>query len=157
MNMKSIKLFASVLLMAVSATLTATLAYASDPTGVFARVDRVAMEPNTNSPETIQIWGVFSIADPSKANSYLPAARGYLYYKLADNPAAARKEWADLKQVAGTDQIVAFGSRWGKKAQLRKKDDKPENPDPYQVGTGVHKVGGNTDYAPIRAIKDYKD
>ena len=151
--MKSIKLYVTALLIAASAT----LAYASDPTAVFARVDKVVLEPNTNSPETIQIWGVFSIADPEKPSGYLPAAAGYLYFKLADNPAAARKEWADLKAVAGTDQVVAFGSRWGKKTQLRKKDDKPANPDPYQVGTGVHKVGGNTNYEPIRAIKDFKD
>jgi hypothetical protein len=152
--MKSIKLYVTALLIAASAT----LAYASDPTAVFARVDKVVLEPNANSPETIQIWGVFSMADASHPGSaYLPVARGYLYFKLADNPVAARKEWADLKEVAGTDQIVAFGSRWGKKVQLRKKDDRPANPDTYEVGTGVHKVGGNTDYQPIRAIKDFKD
>ena len=151
--MKSIRLYVTALLIAASST----LAYASDPTAVFARVDKVVLEPNDNSPETIQIWGVFSVADPTKPNAYLPAARGYLYYRVSANEETARKEWADLKGVAGTDQIVAFGSRWREKTRLRKKDEKPANPDPYQLGTGVHKVGGNPNYEPIRAIKDFKD
>jgi hypothetical protein len=133
------------------------LAYASDPTAVYARVDKVILEPNPDSPETIQVWGVFSMAKPNDRNDYLPAARGYLYLKLAYNPAAARKEWADLKEVAGTGQTVAFGSRYDPPARLRKANERPEKPDPYSTNIGLQKVRARTDYPPVRALLDYKD
>lgn len=59
-----------------------TLAYASDPTAVYARVDKVVLEPNTDSPQAIQVWGVFAMAKPDDRNDYLAPARGYLYFTL---------------------------------------------------------------------------
>jgi hypothetical protein len=132
------------------------LAHASDFTGVYARIDKVVLEPNSDSPERIQIWGVFSLADPADRQNFLPPARGYLYFKLDSNPKAARAEWNDLKQVAGSAQIVAFGFR-GQKQSLRKSGDKPENPDPYLTNIGLTKVSGRTDYPPVKALLDYKD
>jgi hypothetical protein len=133
------------------------LARASDFTAVYALVDKVILEPNSDAPETIQIWGVFSMAKPNDRNDYLPVARGYLYFKPARNPEAARREWADLKEVAGSGQIVAFGSRSYPQARLRKAEERPENPDPYSTNAGLQKVRGRTDYPPVRAILDYKD
>jgi hypothetical protein len=130
--------------------------HASDPTALYARVDKVVLEPGAGAPTAIQVWGVFSMAKPDDRNFYLPAARGYLYFKLAGNPDAARQEWADLKAVAGTGQIVSFGSRYQLKAQLRKADQQPEHPDPYVVSIGITKVRGNTDYEPIRALLAFK-
>src|SRR5690349_7235300 len=152
--MSTIKLLAKTLLVVVAGV---SLAHASDPTAVYARVDKVVLEPNPDSPENIQIWGVFSMALPNDRNDYLPPARGYLYFKLAANKEAARKEWADLKSVAGSGQIVAFGSRYESQARLRKTDERPENPDPYSTNIGLRKVGARTDYRPIRALLDYKD
>lgn len=152
--MKTIELLAKVLL---GFAVSVGLAHASDSTGVYARVDKVVLEPNTGLPETIQVWGVFSMAKPNTFMEYLPAARGYLYFKLAGNKEAARKEWADLKEVAGTGQIVGFGSRYGPQPRLRKSDERPENPDPYSTNIGLQKVSGNTDYPPVRALLDYKD
>ena len=152
--MKRIQLAARVF---ISFAAGAALAYASDPTAVYASIDKVVMEPNADSPETIQVWGVFSMAKPGTTNDYLPAARGYLYFKVPDNKDVARREWADLKEVAGTGQVVAFGSRWESKARLRKRDQRPENPDPYAINIGVRKVRGDTDYPPVRALLDYKD
>ena len=94
------------------------------------------------------------MAKPNDPNDYLPPARGYLYLALAANPQAALKEWADLQSVAGTTQIVSFGSRWDFKARVRNADEKPVNPDPYLVSIGLTKVRGNTAYAPIRALLD---
>ncbi len=134
------------------------LAHASDFTGVYARVDKVVLEPNPGFAETIQVWGVFSMAKPNDRNDYLPAARGYLYFKLAGNKEAARKEWTDLKEVSGTGQIVAFGSRHeDPHPRLRKADEHPENPDPYSTNIGLQKIHGRTDYSPVRALIDYKD
>src|SRR6185295_11515371 len=83
----------------VSALCVAT-GYASDPVGVYARVDRVVLEPNSDAPQTIQVWGVFAMARPGDPNEYLPPARGYLYFSLPGDARAARAEWSDLSQVA---------------------------------------------------------
>ena len=131
--------------------------YASDFTGVYARIDKVVLEPNTDSPERIQVWGVFSLADPADRQNFLAPAKGYLYFKLDRDPKVARVEWSDLKQVAGTRDVVAFGARTERPPRLRKADEKPDAPDPYFLNVGVQKVTGRTDYPPIRKLLDYKD
>jgi hypothetical protein len=128
---------------------------ASDRVAVYARVDRVVLEPATGAPDTIQIWGVFATAQPNNPNDYRPAARGYLYYRLPAAKEVARREWADLKQIAGSSQLVAFGSRWDGAPTVRPADERPANPDVYTVNTGLIKVQGRTDYAPIRALLDF--
>ena len=146
------KLFAAVLAVAA-----ATVAgRASDRVAVYAKVDRVVLEPAVEAPDTIQIWGVFSIAQANNPNDYRPAARGYLYYRLPANRDLARREWADLKQIAGSSQIVAFGSRWEGAPRLRALDEPPVNPDVYSVNTGLTKVAGRTEYAPVHALLDFK-
>ena len=141
--------------LAVSAASVAV--HASDRTAVYARVDRVVLEPRSEAPETIQIWGMFSIAEPNNPNDYRPAARGYLYLRLGANKETALKEWADLQSVAATDQIVAFGSRYEFKPRLRPATERPEGPDPYAFGIGLTKVSGKTDYAPVRALIGVRD
>src|SRR6266550_6236515 len=42
-----------------------------------------------------------------------PAERGYLYFKIAPGKEEiTRKEWADLKAVAGTGQGIGFAQYW---------------------------------------------
>jgi hypothetical protein len=125
--------------------------FASDFTGVYTKIDRVVIENGT-----AQIWGVFAAAKPDDRNEYLPPVRGYLYFKPGPNAEMTRNEWNDLKQVAGTGEIVAFSSR-PFTARIRKSGEKPENPDSYAVNTGVTRVRGRTDYAPVRALLDFKD
>jgi len=137
--------------------LCATPAHASDPMAVYARVDKVVLEPNTDSPRMIQVWGVFAMAKPDDRNDYLAPARGYLYLTLAGDSRTVRAEWEDLKQVAGTGQIVAFASRYELKARLRQADERPASPDAYSVNFGLTKVRGRTDYAPIRALAAFKN
>ena len=134
-----------------------TLMHASDRVAVYARVDKVVLQPSAGSPDTIQVWGVFSVAAPGNPNDYLPAARGYLYFKMAGNRETARKEWADLKQAAGTHQIVSFGSRFELRARVRKPGERAQDPDAYGVSVGLTRVRGNTDYQPIRALLDSRD
>jgi hypothetical protein len=129
---------------------------ASDRVAVYAKVDKVILEPNTGDPATIQLWGVFSVALAGNPNDYQPAARGYLYYRLPTRIDLARREWADLQSVAGTGDIVAFGSRWEGVPRVRPINDKPANPDPYTLNAGLTKVRGNNQYAPIRALLDFK-
>ena len=146
--------FAALTLAVVAAASVAT--HGSDPNAVYARVDRVVLEPNADAPQRAQIWGVFTMATPNDANLYLAPVRGYLYFIVGENPSAAQKEWADLAGLAGSGQIVSFGSRWQLKARVRNPDAKPMNPDAYTVNTGVTRVRGNTDYAPIRALLDFR-
>lgn len=125
---------------------------ASDPIGIYALVDKVVFEPNETNPERIQIQGAFAIAE-GYGYTYKKAERGYLYFRVnPDKPAACRNEWADLKSVAGTGQIVAFGSRYGEKGTLRKPDAKPANPDLYPVAMGLTKVKEEKDYEPVRQL-----
>jgi hypothetical protein len=149
------KLVGTVLMLAVAAVAVPS---ASDRVAVYARVDRVVLEPNDVAPATIQVWGVFSLANVSHGSmtDYHPAARGYLYYRVRDNQALVRREWADLKQVAGTGQIVAFGSRWDDAPRLRHAGDTPAAPDVYTINIGLTKISGRTDYAPIHAIIAFK-
>ncbi len=147
------RLIAAVLAIAVMGVVVAR---ASDRVGVYAKVDRVVLEPGADAPDTIQIWGVFALAQPKNPNDYLPAARGYLYYKLPANRDVARREWSDLKGIAGTAQLVAFGSRWEAAPRLRQPNDPPANPDVYSINTGLTKVQGRSDYAPIRSLLEFR-
>ena len=96
---------------------------ASDFTGVYAKIDRVVIE-NDN----VEIWGGFAAAKPDDRNDYMPAARVYLYFKAGTNPQLAHNEWNDLKQAAGTGEVMAFGNR-PFTARIRKSSEKPEKPD----------------------------
>lgn len=151
--MKTSRLIGAMLLGVV---LCVTLTYASDPIAVYTRVERVVLEPNADAPQAIQVWGVFAMAKPDDRNDYLPPTRGYLYFTFNGTSQAVRAEWADLKQVAGTGQIVSFGSRYQLKARLRPADERPANPDQYVLNFGVQK-NRQTDYEPIKALMAFKN
>src|SRR5262245_55169797 len=92
---------------------------ASDPVGIYARVDRVWMEPNEDTPERIKIWGAFSLA-AGRGDSYAAPECGYLYFQIAPGQEKqCRAEWADFKRVAGTGRIIAFGNRYRTKLVVR--------------------------------------
>ena len=111
--MKIAKLTVTVLVGAMFMFTAATLT-ASDPVGIYAIVEKVIFEPSEAAPQRVQIWGAFAFADTTRGGDYYTKPQvGYLYYTLpAGNEAIARKEWADLKSVAGTGQGVAFGRRY---------------------------------------------
>ena len=130
---------------------------ASDRTAIYARVDKVVLEPGPAAPTAIQIWGVFSVAKPNDVNFYQDPAKGYLYFELAGKREAALKEWADFRQIAGSGGIVSFGNRFELHAKVRKTGDRPGHADPYVVSAGLTKVRGNTDYAPVHALLTFRD
>jgi hypothetical protein len=125
---------------------------ASDPVGIYAVVDKVVLGPNEQSPDTIQVWGTFALAE-GRGDTYSKPKQGYLFFKLdPEKPDVARKEWNDLKAVAGTRQGVAFGVRWAKqKPTVRPSDEKPKDPDSYTLGVGMHKIR-DKEYAPVKAL-----
>ena len=159
--MKVLKLSAA----AALALATGIVAHASGPIAVYAKVERVVMEPNEQAPERIQIYGVFSVAKTTSANSFAPPARGYLYYRLStktdntnDNAdvRTVRNEFRDLKAVAGTNDIVAFGAQWQGVPTVRGVDQKPESPDLFTLNFGIRKINSNTDFGPVKALRDFK-
>jgi hypothetical protein len=156
--------------------LAATPAPVSDPTGVYAVIDRVVFEPDQENPERVQVWGVFSVAVPTSFNAFTPAKRGYMYYALnPEGEERSRGEWNDLKSVAGTRVAVAFGRarfgmiirgpsdsvalaqsvRMGERGngRVRATREKPAEPDRYPLGFGVVKLeqgGGWPVYEVLR-------
>ena len=144
-----VKLLCAAALLAGAASVTR----ASDPNGIYAFVDRVVFEPSDAKPERIQVWGGFALAKAGNKYEYGTAERGYLYFKLrAGEEEVCQKEWADLKAVAGTGQIVSFGSRHDPTpVTVRKADAKVENPDTYPKSWGLTKVRAR-DYGPLNQL-----
>jgi hypothetical protein len=139
-------------------TLGTGVATASGPIGVYALVDKVAFEPSSDKPDRIKISGVFIVAEETADNStvYSAPQRGYLYFVLPrGNEELARREWADLKSVAGTRQVVGFGSSWGMKEHVRKPEEEAKVPSDFPIGNGVVKI--NADQPRAKALLDYKE
>jgi hypothetical protein len=122
----------------------APAATASDPVGVYAVIDKVVLEPGSGAARRIQVWGTFARAVKGNGEEYTAPEHGYMYFSLPpDKQDLCRKEWTDLKKLAGTKQCVAFGSRYKPTGTVRKKDDPAKEPDVYPVGFGLTKVGAD--------------
>jgi hypothetical protein len=121
---------------------------ASDPLGVYCVVQKVVMAPDEVQPTTAQIWGACSLATGGMQDDrtyqtawYSDPLAGYLYYSApAGKQEVAIKEWKDLKSVAGTGEIVAFGGRYMRNGRIRFSDEKPIGPDVYPIQMGVFKM-----------------
>ena len=126
----------------LGASLMLTVALqASDAIGIYTVIEKVVLEPSDATPERIQIWGAFALADGSSPSTYAPAQRGYVYYTCPQGQdSICRKEWADLKSVAGKGIGVGFGRRRSPTGRVRKTDEKVSSPDPYPIQMGVVRV-----------------
>ena len=132
--------------------------YASGPISVYALVDKVAFEPSADKPERIRIEGVFMTSEEGSSGGYSAPQRGYLYLALPKgNQELALREWTDLKSIAGSRQVVGFGSNWYGRAgaRVRKSDEEAKSPDEYPMGNGLVKI--NPDQPRAKALLDYKD
>jgi hypothetical protein len=81
---------------------------------VYGIVSKVVLEPNNASPERVQIWGTFTLADnsPTGGGATLTPRRGYLYFDLpteSNVERVAMKEVSDFRAIAGKGEAVAFG------------------------------------------------
>src|SRR5213593_382334 len=154
MKIKS-SLLGTALLSAVMLGMGSSSALASDPVGVYAFIDKVVLEPGEGQADRIQIWGGFALAE-GYGETYAPAKRGYMYFSVKPGQEEmCRKEWNDLKTLAGTEQFVPFGSRHKAKGTVRKTEDKPEKPDVYPTGFGLTKIK-TRDYPPINDLAALK-
>jgi hypothetical protein len=139
--------------------LSVSTARASGYVGVYALIDKVELEPNADQPERIRIFGVFSVA--KERGAFQAPQRGYLYFTLSGQKDLIRREWADLKAAAGTHAVIAFGGSsfvgsFSTVPRVRKTDEKPDTPDPYVLGAGLSKMRADTDYAPIKALLEFR-
>jgi len=130
--------------------LAAQAGRASDYTGIYARIDKVEVEPSEGQPaERVRVWGVFMVAEGKSGAEYRAPAQGFIYYSLPQNkPEQARKEWNDLKKAAETKTCVAFGAR-GRVQGLKVRTDKEltKGAVPYHLENGVVKLPPNSDTA----------
>ena len=119
---------------------------ASDRIGVYAVVEKVVLEPADAPAQRVQIWGAFALSDQNSGSTYLPAQRGYLYYTCPPGKeSVCRKEWADLKSVAGKATGIGFGHRHSPTGRVRKADEKASSPDPYPIQIGVVRIENASD------------
>jgi len=167
-----VKKISSVLLTVLAIVVSASILKADGPVGVYAMVQKVVIEPNEASPKTLQIWGVFVWVDgglksPGPIN--LPQ-RGYLYFRLPDGAAeatAAKKQWTDIKAIAGSNQIIAFGD-WKysgpfedlyipatgglEDIRVRKQTEAPAKPIAYPIKTGLLKIADDPAHESLRSL-----
>lgn len=115
---------------------------ASDPVGIYALVEKVVFEPATGDAQRVQVWGVFATSESMRGDDYQPAQRGYLYYTLKPGQEeVCKREWSDLKSVAGKGQGIGFGRRYQPNGRVRTAAEKPSSPDVYPIGFGIVKMG----------------
>ncbi|MEW6156304.1 MAG: hypothetical protein AB1813_02670 [Verrucomicrobiota bacterium] len=129
-------------------------ARASDPVGIYALIDKVVLEPSESAPERVQLWGTFAFAEGKRGASYASPKSGVLYYKLPkDKPDVARKEWSDLKSLAGKIEVVGFASRYQDKGKLRSETEKLKDPEEYPLGWGLTRMTKRDhSYPPVRDL-----
>ena len=174
MNAARIAVAAAVLVLGTSVLI------ASGPLGIYGIVEKVVLEPNDTSPDRIQVWGAFAYVDGGASASGLTvsaAKHGYLYFKLPAVPAQqeiVKREWADLKAVAGTGQVVGFG-RWGyigafsapafiyengpgggvaADLRVRPESEAPSAPATYQTDAGVGKLTEASHPTLVKQLRD---
>ncbi len=95
-------------------SLTPTSVIAKNATiGIYAVIDEVTFEPDGPSPNFIRISGVFVVPVPISSGQYRSPQRGYLYFRIPPGmEQATRKDWNELKTLAGTGRAVGFGQYW---------------------------------------------
>jgi hypothetical protein len=161
-----------VLLTVLAIVACSSILIADGPVGIYAMVQKVVFEPSEAAPKTLQIWGVFVWVDgglksPGPIN--LPL-RGYIYFKLpegAADAAAAKRQWADIKGAAGTNQVLAFGD-WKyagpfedlyipvtggqEEVRVRKQTEAPAKPIAYPIKTGLVKIADDPTHESLRSL-----
>lgn len=111
--------------------------------GIYAIVDQVTFEPEGDSPNFVRISGVFVVPPlpigsyrSCKLVGYMCPRRGYLYFRITPGTeAATRRDWSELRAVAGSGKVVAFGEYW-----VPNPDDPQGNPH-HSLEVTVHAEG----------------
>jgi hypothetical protein len=140
----------------------ADMVSASDHTGIYAVIEDITHTSPGTPDETVRVRGIFSLA--KDRNAYKTPVYGYMLFRLKKGEEVlCRKEWADLKRVAGTGQVIAFSRRFrrgtrkhaalGRVYKLSEKPTKPNEPlTEYSSNIGIQKIRGSMDYLPHRQV-----
>jgi hypothetical protein len=81
--------------------------------GIYAVIDEVTFQPDGPSPNSIRISGVFVVPEPMSSGKYRSPQRGYLYFRVRPGMEEnTRRDWNQLKSIAGTGQVVGFAQYW---------------------------------------------
>jgi hypothetical protein len=103
-------LFAGTLLLSLAST---SLNAKNGSIGIYAVIDEVKLAPDGPTPNLIRISGVFVVPVPMSSGSYKAPQRGCISFRIPSGvEQAARKDWEELKSVAGTGQVVGFAQYW---------------------------------------------
>ncbi len=142
--MKSVAFLVTAAIGTAALATEANTAPPSGIVGIYAIVQRVEVEPNSDG-ERIRIWGAFAFVNGGSTNplEVTAAKRGQLYFRppsvsgrTATSVEALRKEFADIKSVAGTGQAIAFGG-WRYGGQFSASVPAPGGFGVAEPGTGV--------------------
>jgi hypothetical protein len=132
-------------------------AHASDPSGVYALIDQVALEPGDGPPTRVRLSGLFCVADGKRGSAYRTPRLGSIVYSLSpgegEKQTGERARIEELRAVAGTGKVVAFGSRW-KSLDLRvtPRGEAVERPPVFDQGIGVSVIE-NARYGAIGMLR----
>jgi hypothetical protein len=174
----------------VCVLLMSLAAGASSPVGIYGIVEKVVFEPGEANAERIQVWGAFAFVDGGASGGSLDvsqAMRGYLYFTLSSRAtptaiagglplntspdvsdsdlASVRREWTDLKAVAGTGQAVGFGEwRYAggyrrfmtsrPELAVRAVSARPADPGVYRTNAGIVKLTEASHAPVIRLLRN---
>jgi hypothetical protein len=81
--------------------------------GIYAVIDQVTFEPESQSANFVKISGVFVVPVPMSSGAYTTAKRGYLYFRVPPGmEEVARKDWTGIRLAAGTGRVIGFCQYW---------------------------------------------
>lgn len=129
----------------------------SDPTGVFALLDKVVLRPNAEQPTSVELQGAFAVAEGGRGNYYRAPRTGVLRFSLGEDGPESVRQWRDLLQQAGTGKVVTFASRHqmnrdgAGSVRVLAADEPPGTPPPYTTAWGVHLID-QVGYGPVREL-----
>jgi hypothetical protein len=110
----------------------------SYPLGVYALIDRVAIEPAEGRPERILVRGTFIVANDRDPKKAIGPVQGFLAYRIATEwEEGCIQEWQELREAAGTNDVVAFGARGQTNGTVKTRPDDPAEPPDYVLNVGI--------------------
>ncbi|HEX5050664.1 MAG TPA: hypothetical protein VFZ65_02725 [Planctomycetota bacterium] len=129
----------------------------SDPTGVFALLDKVVLLPDDQHPTEVELHGVFAVAAGPLGDYYRAPRRGVVRFAAGKKPDDAVQQWRELAKHAGKGTVLGFSSRWELNAEqalpvrvLGPGEAAGALP-VYGTGFGLHEVQG-VEYGPVREL-----
>ncbi len=105
--------FASVAAVLLLSLVTAAVFAKNGTIGIYAVIDQVTFEPDGPSPNFIRVSGLLVVPVSMSSGQYRSPQKGYLYFRIRPGmEQETRKDWNELKSIAGTRQVVGFGQYW---------------------------------------------